>query len=66
MARELERQAALLSALLQGDAGAAVATGLRGVMPGEAPASVAQGLQAYRDNAIALARRAAAQSSVRR
>lgn len=58
MARELERQAALLSAILQGDAGAAVATGLRGVMPGEAPASVAQGLQAYRGNAIALAGRA--------
>lgn len=58
MATELERQAALLTAILRGDATAAAAAGLRGVMPGEAQASVAQGLQAYRGNAIALAERA--------
>lgn len=60
MPTDIERQASLLQAILQGDAGSLTALGLRGVLPGEAPAAVQQGLLAYRGNAIALSERALA------
>ncbi|MBB2486410.1 putative DNA-binding domain-containing protein [Mitsuaria sp. WAJ17] len=60
MSTEIERQAALLTALLQGDGGSLAALGLRGVLPTDAQAALRQGLQAYRGNAIALSERALA------
>jgi len=60
MPSDIERQAALLKAILQGDSGSLAALGLRGVLPGEAQAAVQEGLLAYRGNVIALSERALA------
>lgn len=60
MPSDIERQAALLRAILQGDSGSLAGLGLRGVLPGEAQAAAQEGLLAYRGNAIALSERALA------